>query len=150
MKEKNFQTLFSSWVKDNKLEVRTSFGNCSVFELKIEKGRSIRFDRVAEHQEKGLYDAISDGVYHKINDQPFISNNPDKMRFTNKKPFDCFFVSMSSAFVVVLFYIPRKKKEMIFIPISKWLSKKKEFSKVGRLSIKEAELREIGIIKSLS
>lgn len=123
MKEKDFQSLFSAWVDQNKQKIRGLFGDAVAFELKISKGPSIRFDAVSDHQRVALLEVTDEGCYHKINDMPFIKDNP-MYRFTNKKPFDCFFISNSSAYIVVFFYKKgqrSKDREMFFINIKKWI-----------------------------
>jgi len=147
-KEKDFQRIFSRWVKNNAKYVGDNFGgiggNC-VFELKMAKTKSIRFDVVAEHQMQALMGANGRDIpcYHKINDMPFIKDNP-RSRFTNPKPFDCFFLSDVSAKVVVFFYKAgqkRAEREMIVIDVYDWLNKAEMSSKK---SMTEMEAREIG------
>jgi len=147
MKEKDFQGLFSLWVDSNKKFIKDTFGKFVAFELKIEKSRSIRFDRIAIHQKEAMIDVEGVGCYHKINDMPFIKNNP-QMRFTNKKPFDCFF-GCGFAYVVVWFYKKGQKKEdreMILIPIRDWVREWIIAEKEERKSIREEYLRTIGTV----
>ena len=144
-KEKDFQRIFSRWVKASPLTIRENFGQNCVFELKLAKTKSIRFDVVAEHQIKALMGANGRDVpcYHKINDMPFIKDNP-RSRFTNSKPFDCFFLSQVPAKVVVFFYKAgqrRSEREMIVIDVIDWKSKSERSSK---MSMTEMEAREIG------
>ena len=105
MKERDFQTEFG---KRNLV--------IGVFELKLCKGKSIRFDSVAEHQEAALLAVEGDGLYHKITDQPFLKD----MNFQRRKPFDCFNLSGIPAYVVIMWWIPRKKKNVYYIPIKEW------------------------------
>jgi len=144
MRERELQREFSKFVINNNRFIRNYFGSSVVFELKISKEKSIRFDSVAEHQVVALTGAIGDGMYHKINDMPFIKDNP-RFRFTNPKPFDCFFISGAAAYVVVYFYKLRQRKEsreVLFCPIKRWLEIWKCFGEQKRMSIKEEELRE--------
>jgi len=152
MREKDFQTLFSNWVKGNKKRVIDLCGSCAVFELKISKTKSIRFDDVKEHQVTGLLGASGDGCYHKINDMPFIKGN-DKYRFTNKKPFDCFLISGGLAYVVVFFYVKGQRlnsREMIFVKIEDWLAEWKIAEVEGRKSVREEYLKKIGLVVRMS
>jgi len=135
MKEKDFQVMFSKWVK--KFE---PFHHSSAFELKICKLKSMPFDQVKPHQKKALKSVKRGGLYHKINDMPIFKGN--RMRFTNPKPFDCFIITEADAFVVIWFYKPRQKKEMIWIDIDKFL-KEEEVS--NRKSLTEERAKEIGI-----
>lgn len=114
MKERDFQSEFG---KRNR--------EIGVFELKFCKGTSIRFDAVAEHQEAALLAVSGSGLYHKITDQPFLKD----MNFQRKKPFDCFNLVYIPAYVVVMFWEPRKKKNVYYIPIKNWLSAKAEISR---------------------
>lgn len=102
------------------------------------------FNRVAEHQAKALLDATGSGMYHKINDAPIFHGS--KMRFTNPKPFDCFYLKRCSAYVVLWFYHPREKKEMIWIEIGEYIA---ERMRSARKSLTEERAREIGVVKDL-
>lgn len=101
MKENIFQTLFS---RKNK--------TIGVFELKLTKTGRLPFDRLATHQEQALLRAEStEGVAHKISDMS-----------ADKKPFDCFRIANTPAYVVILFYTPRKPKILYFIRIKDFLA----------------------------
>ena len=109
MKEKDIQTIFKN--------INTIDG---VFELKLCKQKSIRYDALADHQREALINANSDtGLYHKISDFPVYAGS--KNRFNAKKPFDCFRVSNFPAYVVICFYVPRKSKDYYYIPIKAWI-----------------------------
>jgi len=109
MKEKHIQSEFG---KRN-----TIFG---VFELKLCKGKSIRWDAVSEHQIDALLSiSTGKGFYHKITDPPVYSGM--KTRFNAKRPFDCFNLRHADAYVVVCFYEPRKKKNLYYIRIGVYL-----------------------------
>jgi len=125
MKEKNFQTEFK---EKNKIH--------GVFELKLCKGTSIAFSSVAKHQREALLQARGEGLYHKIADSPVSWGN---RRFTAKKPFDCFFIKVP-AYVVIMFYTPRKKKDVYYIPIERFLVTEK---RVARKSLIEELCSEI-------
>ncbi len=108
MKESNFQTQFSH---KNRIH--------GVFELKFTKGKSIAFKALAEHQEKALLDVSGEGLFHKISDQPVFAGS--KVRFTRKKPFDAFYLSQTMAYIVIMFWIPRKKKNVYYVKIEDWI-----------------------------
>lgn len=116
MRERDFQTEFG---KRNKI--------VGVFELKFCKGKSLPFSALAEHQEQALL-AVSSikGLHYKIFDSPFFKDPKGRMRFTKPKPFDCFFLKGTSAYVVIMFWIPRKKKNVYYIKIDDWLAMKNE------------------------
>ena len=116
MKEANFQTEFKA---KNKI--------CGVFELKLAKGTSLSFSSIKEHQKQALLDISSDtGLYHKIADAPFFEDPKKRMRFTKPKPFDSFLLKDISAYIVVMFYTPRKKKNVIYIDIERFIRMEEE------------------------
>jgi len=114
MKESDFQTAFR--------DKNTIHG---VFELKFCKGKSLPFSALAKHQEEALLAASSpEGLFHKITDQPIFAGS--KVRFTKPKPFDCFRLRNMDAFVVVMWWVPRKKKKVYYIRIQNWILARKE------------------------
>ena len=126
MKESDFQTAFR--------DKNTIHG---VFELKFCKGKSLPFSALVKHQEEALLEASSsEGVFHKITDQPIFKNEDikTKTRFTKKKPFDCFLLKNTNAYVVVMWWVPRKKKKAYYIRIQDWILAR---GKAGRKSITE-------------
>ena len=108
MKERDFQTQCGK---------RNIIHGC--FELKFTKGKSLPFNSLAEHQEKALLDVAGHGLFHKISDFPVFANSG--ARFNRPKPFDCFYLSQTMAYVVVMFWIPRKKKNVYYIKIEDWI-----------------------------
>lgn len=133
MTEKDMQTIFGKHLQKHPPRVS------EVYELKICKGTSLAFDSVQAHQIEGLSKAQNDSLFHKIADQPWGGN--DKFRFTIKKPFDCFVLVKSPAFVIIWFYKPRKPKIFIKIPILAFVKMKNE---ADRKSITEQMAKEIG------
>lgn len=123
MKERDMQVQFGAWLR------QFGFDSSAVFELKICNGKSIAFDSVKGHQVDALVAAKEGGLYHKITDLPlraFKEGGFKMMRFGKPKPFDCFFVKKVKAYVVLMFYEPRKKKEALLIDITTWLSEQNE------------------------
>lgn len=128
MKEKDIQQIFK---KKNK--------KCGVFELKLCKGTSMAFDHVADHQIEALMSvAGQEGLYYKIADAPF--GHSGGFRFHKPKPFDCFFLKEVPAYVVICWYVPKKKKEFHYIQVHKFLDKKE---RVERKSITKEMSLEI-------
>ena len=83
------------------------------------------FSSVKEHQEAALLAASGDkGLYHKISDSPIFAGM--KTRFTAAKPFDCFFIRNTPAYVAICYYVPRKPKEVLLIDIETYLKVKEE------------------------
>jgi hypothetical protein len=138
-KEKNFQTEFKA---QNKL-----FG---CFELKLCKKTSLPFKNIAEHQIEALCKAnSSEGLYHKLIDQPVSiqqAQNDKGMRFTRPSPFDCFKIRGTDAYVVIMFYEIRKKKNVYYIPITAFLEMQ---HRATRKSITE-EMCEFYCMRSVS
>ena len=118
MKESHFQTEFG---KRNRIH--------GVFELKFCKGKSIPFNSLAEHQEKALLAVSKDGLFHKISDFPVFANSG--VRFNHPKPFDCFYLSQTMAYVVVMFWIPRRKKNVYYVKIQDWLQMREKATRKG-------------------
>jgi len=120
----------------NERTFTTEFGKRNVihgvFEIKFTKGKSIPFKALAEHQEKALLAVAGNGLYHKITDQPIFKDS--KVRFTKPKPFDCFYLSQTMAYVVVVFWISRKKKNVFYIKIEDWIEMR---SRANRKSMTE-------------
>lgn len=113
MKEKDAQTLFG--------KTNTQIG---YFELKIAKGDSLPYSNVKPHQVEALIKAERHGFYHKIIDPPVSYST--KTRFTAKKPFDCLKTPYGlQSYVVIFWYIPRKRKEFHYIKIHDWLEAQK-------------------------
>jgi hypothetical protein len=126
MKEKNIQTLFN---RQNRVQ--------GVFELKLCKGKSIRWDSVKDHQVKALSMAAGEGLMYKIPDSPVpVDGNGKQTRFTPRKPFDCFFVGNFPAYVAICWYVPRKRKTLYYIDIDTFVSEK---AKATRKSFREED-----------
>ena len=123
MKEKNFQTKFKHWIKNN----QSKFVKSTAFELKIEKGKSLRFDRVAKHQRRALFNSKHKYLYWKLPDSNFL-----------QKPYDCVVMTNAPAYVVVWFYKPRQSKFMLWIDIDTFITAMFKFRHT-RKSLKEQE-----------
>jgi len=116
MREAQFQTEFKK---------RNQIHGC--FELKLCKGTSLSFSSIKEHQKQALLDISSNiGLYWKIADAPFFKDEKARMRFTKPKPFDSFLLKDISAYIVVMFYTPRKKKNVIYIDIERFIRMEEE------------------------
>lgn len=126
MQERDFQSLFTKWIRE---KGDTYFNRTAAFELKICKENALPWSRVEHHQVQALFDARFNRMYHKISDQSF-----------GIKPFDAFQIAKAEAYLVILFYKPRAKKEMIWIDIAKFAS---EYAKSTRKSLTEAKAKEI-------
>ena len=129
MKEKDFQSKFGRWIRENtdSLEIKPA-----VYELKFEKGKSFAFDNVREHQIEALLSAKHTGLYHKIADQTIGKGGGYGM--TLKKPFDCLYVRGIKAYLVIGFYTPRQKIESIFVDIDNFIRIKAWYTKEGHKS----------------
>ena len=121
MKEKDFQSLFTKWIRE------TKYNKSTAWELKICKTNRLPFSRIEDHQINKLTEASRGCVYHKISDQ--------SMGF---KPFDCLQICGVPAYLVVLYYKPRQKKEMIWISIGRLLEEMKQ-SKIKSLTEQRAK-----------
>jgi len=110
-----------------------------IFELKLCKGKSIRWDSVRPHQIDSLLKASSEeGLYHKITDPPIYAGA--KTRFNAKRPFDCFLLVNVPAYVVVCFWEARKRKTCYYIRISDYVARRNE---ADRKSFREDEAKSM-------
>ena len=92
--EKNFQIKFKKWIEENPPK------NTEVYELKLVRSGNFRIASWLKnypHQARGLMEAKKHGCYHKLSDQS-----------QDKKPWDCFFIKNSKAFLVIYFNEYRK------------------------------------------
>lgn len=128
MKEKDVQTIFG---KKNQVQ--------GVFELKLVKGLSFAFDRVADHQVKALTEVSSGSWYYKIPDSPVSWGG---RRFSATKPFDCLMLKNAPAYVVLIWYVPRKRKTAYYIKIEDFVKYRDGSS---RKSMREEECAFIAI-----
>jgi len=116
----------------------------AAYELKIEKGTSMAFDRVRPHQLKALRAVAKRGLYHKIADSPVSWKS--EMRFTKPKPFDCAWIR-GDAYVIILFYRPRETKILYYIKVADF---ERERDASDRKSLTVERARAISsIIKAL-
>ena len=124
MLEKNLYPLIKKWLERKKPT------ETWVMEVKLIKN-STRFplSSVKEHQVAGLLGALQ-GFWIRLKDQPWLGKG-----FQTRKAFDGIWVKTDCAYVVPVFYIPRKKKMAYLIPI-------KGFLKLKGKSVKEADLTE--------
>ena len=109
MKESNIQTLFSKVIETDRN---------AAYELKIEKGKSMPFNKVAEHQLEALKRVKTTGLFYKLTDMPHFAGM--KARFDRKKPMDCLTIR-GEAYIGICFYEPRKPKEVILIDIDRFI-----------------------------
>lgn len=121
--EKHFQSALNKWLKKN-----WDDGSCAM-ELKITKGKSLPYSALKEHQLYGLNKCNHGTLVWKLSDMD--------MRM---KPFDAFILQKVDAYIVIMFYEPRKKKVAYIISVYMWEFTKKHSK---RKSITEAECEKI-------
>lgn len=136
MTEKLMQTMFGKYLEANPPL------QSELYELKICKKSSIPFNAVQPHQIAALLKATTTALYHKIADSPVSWGAGTAVRFTAKKPFDCFILVGAPAYIVIWFYHPRGKKVFIKISIGVFLQ---EMQTSVRKSLTETRALEIGI-----
>ena len=132
MKEKQLQVILGEHIKTNRQ------GETAVYELKICKNKSMPFGQVKRHQINELQRAKYGNLYHKIADQTF--GRAGKFGHTLPKPFDCFNIYKAKAYIVIVYYKLRQKKEFIFIDIDKFIV---EACNSDRKSLTEERAKEI-------
>lgn len=119
MNEASVTRDFKHWLEKNKPR------SCTVYEFKIvklDKQKSFAFNRVADHQIKGLLDSL-EGFWLKIPDTSAING------FSSQKPFDSLWCVARDAFVVVIYYLPHKVKTAVLIPIKDFVKLKATYPK---------------------
>ena len=107
------------------------------YELKLvnlAKQKSFAFDRVAEHQVIGLNNSLS-GLWLKIPDTAAING------FSSQKPFDVIWMNAFKASVIVVFYMPRRFKKAIKIPVDKFVQLKDTWPKKS-IRMEDLEIQE--------
>ena len=107
-KEKDFQSDFTRWLREK--AHLYGMNKTFVYELKITHEKRISFSRVEEHQITSLKKAKNSCIRHKISDQA--------MGF---HPFDGGQWCMVPAYIIILWYIPRKPKVPIWIDIDDFI-----------------------------
>lgn len=132
MKERDIQRIFGKWIQANPPDETT------VYELKMVKGRSLGLDAVRPHQIPALKKAEGRGIYHKISDSPIFKGM--KTRFTAPKPFDCLYIREATAYLVIMFYKPRRPKECLFVTPRAWEIVSGLAMESGRKSVTEEQL----------
>lgn len=83
-----------------------------LYELKLVKGnKPFAFNQVHDYQVEGLLEALG-GKFVRIMDQPYTEDG-----FQQRKLCDSLWIKASECFIVVIFWIPRKRKIAVMIPI---------------------------------
>lgn len=123
MKESGFQTKFTKWLKYG---TDTPTG---AFELKLAKGPSMPFNAVLSHQIAALQIAKHSRLAYKIADDS-----------QGSKPFDCFLLQKTGAWVVIQFW-ERGEKEFFMIDVDDFV---KEMEQSDRKSLTPERAKEIG------
>jgi penicillin-binding protein-related factor A (putative recombinase) len=106
-REAQSQVVFKHYLQSGKYN-----GPSAVFELKRTLEDSLPFSAVADHQEDALEASINRSLYYKIPDDSI-----------GLKPFDCFFLRNTLAYVVIGY--GKQLKSFVLIPIDEWKHEKK-------------------------
>lgn len=132
LKEKDFQKKFKEFIENNE----TPFSSqSSAFELKCLKGKSLSLKSIGDHQIDSLIKVKRYGMYYKINDAPFFKDKFNRLRFTQKKPFDCFLLKNCQAFFVILSQKNNEKPIMYWIDIDLFVNIRVQAIEAGMKSI---------------
>ena len=121
--EKNMQSLFTKWLKNNGKE-------SAAYELKITHTNTLPFSKIAPHQYTELLKVRMGVQVHKISDSAI-----------GYKPYDCYSLYRSPAYLVVMFYKPRQKKKAYLIDILDLLEIKET---PGKKSLREEDCIKYG------
>jgi len=141
MKERDMQLKFNHFVRDNMEYLKDKLGPSVAFELKIEHGKSFAFKNVLPHQVQALCQSCNGSFYYKIPDDPIFKQS--KTMFHIKRPYDCYYMSDSGAYIVVWFYEPRKDKPIYLIDINNFIGLSVKWPKLyNRKSMTEEQIKE--------
>lgn len=133
--EKQFTSDFNKFIKKQYKE--KSMVGSACFEIKVKPfGKRLNFRNDFQDQQLPMLEkAQKDFVYHKISDMS-----------VGMKPFDSFILNKEPAYVVVLWYRPRRPKSFVMINIKNLLLWKKVNN---AKSITEEEAMSIGTVYTL-
>ena len=106
-REAKMQTVFKHYLQSDKYT-----GPSAAFELKRTLTDSLSFSEVEDHQEDSLDASLNQALYFKIPDDSI-----------GAKPFDCFYLTNTLAYVVIGY--GKRLKSFVFIPINAWKQEKK-------------------------
>jgi len=123
MTERQFQSLFTAWLK-------TQAPWSAAYELKLAKTPRLPFRALQEHQAQALRRVKVGTLAFKISDMAM-----------GYKPFDCFSLVKAGAYVVVMFFEPRKRRCCYLMDVEHWLEYQ---ARSSMRSITEAECETIG------
>ena len=127
MNERSLTTLFGKYLEKHPRQ------DTETYEIKMCRG-SLAFSQVQPHQIDGLQASLA-GLWYKISDSTW--GTTEKHRFTFKKPFDGIFIKSKRAYVVAIFYSPRKYKAAVLIRVEEFIKLRDTWKKK---SIKLEEL----------
>ena len=130
----NEHSVYPDWKKY--LEANHPDGT-EIYEIKflnVDKQKSFAFNRVDQNQIDGLLNSLK-GSYLRIMDQPWSSGG-----YQQKKLCDCIWIKAKQAYVVIVFWKPRKYKNAYLIPIKDFVKLKESWK---RKSIREEELNQV-------
>jgi len=131
--ESDFQTAFGSWITEPQ---HVALFGTSNFELKVCKGKSINpVNDFQPQQLPELWNSKNNFVYHKISDQSL-----------DRKPWDCSLWVGTPAYVVIMFYVPRKPKRFTIIDIDVFLEAVERSEKPY---LKQSVIETLGITYAL-
>ena len=100
MREKDIQSLFTKWVRQN-------YKESAAWELKVcKQGRALAYTAFQPQQIPSLLKAKHECIYKKLSDMD-----------PSLKPFDALQICRSKAYVVVVWYKPYCLKEAVWLDI---------------------------------
>lgn len=98
-----------------------------LWELKLCKTKSIPFAALKPHQKDALLTSKIIGTWYKFPDTG-----------VQQMPCDGFYIKKAEvAYVIVLFYEPRKKKDFYFIEIEDWVSERERSKSLTKARAEE-------------
>jgi len=110
---------FKHWLEKNKPQQTT----CYEFKIvKLDKTKSFSFSQVAEHQVEYLMASL-EGFWYKVADNAAING------FSSPKPFDAVWIKASQAYIVPIFFLQRRVKTAVLIPIWEFIKLRAEWKR---------------------
>ena len=108
----DFRTSISSEFRQHRWETllaaKAEDVKSALIELKITKTKTLPFSKIAPHQYTSLLKAKTGTLVHKLSDSSI-----------GFLPADMFVLARSSAYLCVMFYVPRKPKIIYLLDINK-------------------------------
>lgn len=133
MTERDFYPVWKKYVESSRPS------KSELYEVKLVnmiKTKSFSFRQVEEYQVEGLLGSL-EGRFIRIMDQPFTEGG-----FQQKKLCDSLWIPSCNAYIVVIFWYPRKIKTAVMIPIWEFIKLRSTWKKKS-IHLEELQFEKI-------